>query len=227
MSLSVVGAAGRAGSFFSFFLVWLNMDDVSGLWERFSLIDKEEVPFDFGPVDEVDLLFLVAQFMTSRIINIESVVWTFTPLWWAVQGFTAHDMGNNMLVFALKNESDLERVINFEPWSYDKHLVTFQRVEANTSIAKMDCGWCYFWVQIHNLPIRRMNHDYAKALGEVLGLVEQVAESEEAKGCEGCMRIRIKTDISKPLCRGRKARLFAGNETWIAFRYERIPNFCY
>uniref|UniRef100_A0A2N9GMN7 Zinc knuckle CX2CX4HX4C domain-containing protein n=1 Tax=Fagus sylvatica TaxID=28930 RepID=A0A2N9GMN7_FAGSY len=108
------------------------MDDVLGLWERFSLTDKEEVPFDFGPVDE-----------------------------------------------------------------------------------------------IHNLPIRHMNHDYAKVLGKVLGLVEQVAESEEARGCEGCMRIRIKMDISKPLCRGRKARLSARNETWIAFRYERLPNFCY
>ncbi len=72
-----------------------------------------------------------------------------------------------------------------------------------------------------------MNHDYAKVLGKVLGLVEQVAESEEARGCEGCMRIRIKMDISKPLCRGRKARLSARNETWIAFRYERLPNFCY
>jgi hypothetical protein len=165
--------------------------------------------------------------MTSRTINIESVVRTFTPLWRAVRGFTARDMGNNMLVFAFEEESDLERVVHSEPWSYDKHLVTFQRVEADTSIAEMDCRWCSFWVQIHNLPVRRMNHDYAKALGGVLGLVEQVAESEEERGREGCMRIRVKMDISKPLCRGRKARLSAGNETWIAFRYERLPNFCY
>ena len=40
--------------------------------------------FEFGPVDEVDPFFLVARFMTSRVINIESVVRTFTPLWWAV-----------------------------------------------------------------------------------------------------------------------------------------------
>uniref|UniRef100_A0A2N9HIC2 Uncharacterized protein n=1 Tax=Fagus sylvatica TaxID=28930 RepID=A0A2N9HIC2_FAGSY len=74
-------------------------------------------------------------------------------------------MGNNMLVFAFEEESDLERVVHSEPWSYDKHLVTFQRVKADTSIAEMDCRWCSFWVQIHNLPVRRMNHDYAKALG--------------------------------------------------------------
>ncbi len=72
-----------------------------------------------------------------------------------------------------------------------------------------------------------MNHDYAKALGGVLGLVEQVAESEEERGREGCMRIRVKMDISKPLCWGCKARLFVGNETRIAFRYERLLNFCY
>ena len=60
------------------------MDDVSGLWERFSLTDKEDVSFEFGPIDEVDPFFLVARFMTNRVINIESMVQTFTPLWWVV-----------------------------------------------------------------------------------------------------------------------------------------------
>jgi hypothetical protein len=71
------------------------MDDVSGLWERFFFTDKEDVSFEFGPADEVDLFFLAARFMTSRVINIELVVRTFTPLWRAVRGFTARDMGNN------------------------------------------------------------------------------------------------------------------------------------
>lgn len=41
------------------------------------------------------------------------------------------------------------------------------------------------------------------------------------------MRVRVKIDIAKPLCRGRKARLPSGKETWISFKYERLPIFCY
>jgi hypothetical protein len=203
------------------------MEDMSGMWENFQLNDREEVPFEFGPEEEIEQFYLAARFMTSRVLNIESVVRTFKPLWRAAHGFTARDMGNNMLVFAFEDVSDLERVLQSEPWSYDKHLVSFQRVEADTSISEMDCQWVSFWVQIHNLPVRRMNHETASALGGTLGVVEKVVESEEERGREGCMRVRVKVDISKPLCRGRKARLLAGKETWISFKYERLPNFCY
>ena len=41
------------------------------------------------------------------------------------------------------------------------------------------------------------------------------------------MRIRVRLDVTKPLCRGTKARLDKGHETWISFNYERLPNFCY
>ena len=70
-----------------------------------------------------------------------------------------------------------------------------------------------FWVQMHNLPIGRMKREFAVALGIAVGEVEHVAESEEEKGCEGCTRIHVKLDISKPLCRGRKARLASERET--------------
>ncbi len=72
-----------------------------------------------------------------------------------------------------------------------------------------------------------MNHDTASALGDTLGVVEKVVESDEERGQEGCIRVREKLDVSQPLCRGRKARLVDGKETLISFKYEHLPNFCY
>ena len=203
-----------------------NMEDISGLCGRLSLTDKEEMPFDFGS-EEDDQFYLAARFMMGRHLNIESVVRTFRPLWRTVHGFTVRDMGNNVLVFAFEDVTDLERVLQGEPWSYDKYLVSFQRVDVDTDVTEMECGYVSFWVQIHNLPVGRMKREFAVALGTAMGEVEHVAESEEERGCEGCMRIRVKIDISKPLCRGRKARLASGRETWISFKYERLPIFCY
>ena len=50
-----------------------------------------------------------------------------------------------------------------------------------------------------------MNHDTAFALGGTLGVVKKVVKSDEERGREGCIRVRVKLDVSQPLCRGRKA----------------------
>jgi hypothetical protein len=203
------------------------MDDISGLWENFSLHDTEDAPFDFGPSEVDNQFYLAARFMTSRVLNIESIVQTFRPLWRTFKGFSARDMGNNMIVFAFEDEADMARVLQSEPWSYDKHLVSFQRVEADTAIEEMECRYASFWVQMYNLPVRRMNKESVAALAGNLGMVEQVSESDGERGREGCMRARVRLDILKPLCRGQKARRADGTELWISFKSERLPNYCY
>ena len=41
------------------------------------------------------------------------------------------------------------------------------------------------------------------------------------------VRIRVRMDAQKPLCRGRKIGLDGKRETLLSFKYERLPNFCY
>jgi len=38
------------------------------------------------------------------------------------------------MLFDFEDECDLERVLEHEPWTYDKHLVIFERVLENVSI---------------------------------------------------------------------------------------------
>lgn len=64
-----------------------------------------------------------------RIVNAEAIAHTFKPLWNAGKGFTVKDMGENHMVFTFADVVDLERVLLNEPWIYDKHLVTFHKVE--------------------------------------------------------------------------------------------------
>ena len=37
------------------------------------------------------------------------------------------DIGGNILLFEFDDALDLERVLEFEPWTYDKSLVAFRR----------------------------------------------------------------------------------------------------
>ena len=41
------------------------------------------------------------------------------------------------------------------------------------------------------------------------------------------LRVRVQLDVTKKLIRGKKIAVEGGEQRWISFKYERLPNFCY
>lgn len=69
------------------------------------------------------------------------------------------DIGENILLFEFNDCLDLERVLEFEPWSYDKSLVAFQRVQDFEIALRADYSHATFWVQFHNVPVKSLSHE--------------------------------------------------------------------
>uniref|UniRef100_A0A2N9GCE4 RNase H type-1 domain-containing protein n=1 Tax=Fagus sylvatica TaxID=28930 RepID=A0A2N9GCE4_FAGSY len=136
-------------------------------------------------------------------------------------------MNENRLVFVFEDEADREKVMMGEPWAYDKHLIILQRIEEEEAIEDVVFRETSLWIQLHGLPVRRMTPKVANTLVSSLGRIEQISDGDTNADGGQAMRIRVRLDVTKPLCRGRKARLEKGRETWISFKYERLPNFCY
>jgi hypothetical protein len=131
------------------------------------------------------------------------------------------------VAFVFEDAMDLERVLVNEPWTYDKFLVVFQRVQGDGPIQDSLFSHTSFWVQLHHIPLRRRTEAAAEAIGRSIGLVQKVASSDDERGGENCMRVWVRLEVNRPLCRGRLVNLEEGKKSWIAFRYERLPNFCY
>jgi hypothetical protein len=197
------------------------------MWKHFSLSDKEVFDVDLVNTSQQSANILVAKFLTSRVLNIDSVARTFKPLWKTRHSFSAQDLGSNKVAFIFEDAMDLERVLINEPWSFDKSLVVFQRQCDDVPSKDLTFSHVSFWVQIHNLPIQRMTLDSAEAIGKTLGLVEKVANMDDERGGENCMWVRIHINVTEPLCRGRMIKLEENKKGWVAFRYKRLPNFCY
>ncbi len=104
------------------------MEDLNGMWQRLSLSETEEDRFNLEPSDQSDTHILAVKFFTRRVINVEAVTRTFRPLWRSEKGFSARDMGDNIMLFEFEDEADLKRVLMAEPWSFDKSLVAFHRL---------------------------------------------------------------------------------------------------
>ena len=83
-----------------------------------------------------------------------------------------------------------------------------------------------FLVQIYGLLICMLYPEMAIELGESLGQVTPCENPNEMVGGD-FLRVHVEIDVSKPLCRGRSVVLVDNKETWISFKYEKLPNFCY
>ena len=171
--------------------------------------------------------FLAARFFTSRVLNMEAIANTFKLLWRTCKGFEVRDVGNHRVLFEFRDALDIDRVLRAKPWSFDKFLVALKRVSRNTDVKNLIFDRTQFWLQVHNLPIGSFSLSVAKAVASVAG---EVVESELGDGeREGCnfIRVRVKVKLPELWCRGRQIVRSGGIESWVDFKYERLPNLCY
>ena len=179
----------------------LTMESLEGLWEKFSLLDDEENGIECTKKDAPANFILAAKFLMKQIVNMESVAHTFQPLWRLEKDFQIKDMGENILFFHFKDECDLDRVIEHKPWTYDKHLVIFEKVVANVPISALAFQFTSFWIQIHNLPIHCLNPETRDEIGSSLGTTLLMTDSKSDGEKGNYLRVWVRIDITKPLNR--------------------------
>ena len=75
-------------------------------------------------------------------------------------------------MFAFEVESDVDKVLMGEPWSFDRHLVLLQRYDGKTTMKDLDFTTSLLWVQIHSFPFCFLSPVVAISIGETLGDVQ-------------------------------------------------------
>lgn len=203
------------------------MEDINREWNKLTLSEREEKDIDhLGKQKPEREYILAAKFLSRRVLNIENVSRAFRPLWRTRKGFRIRKAGEHTLLFVFDSKDDAENVVMCEPWSFDNHLVLFQRYDDDIPLNNLKFNTATFWVQIHNLPVRYMNYEVAEGIGETLGTVVKLEDKTKMEG-GSFMRVRVVIDISQPLCRCRKIILSEGSVWWVSLKYERLRSICY
>lgn len=148
-------------------------------------------------------------------------------MWKFIGELKIKDIGDNILLFEFKDVLDLERVLEYEPWKYDKHMVVFHRAIDIKSVPFWEFSRATFWVQIHNVPKRSLTQATSESIGNSIGLLIQVADLEDDGVGGEYLRARISIDITKPLPQCRKLWAEGKQVGCVGIRYEHLPYFCY
>ena len=204
------------------------MDDILQDWKKISLTEEEDTKLSLSKSKNLHSkeFVLAAKFLTRRALNVEAIGRTFKPLWRAKKEFKVREVCDHILLFVFETESDAERVLANEPWTFDKHVVLLQRFDGSTPARYLRFTKLKIWVQLHGLPMRMLDSDTAIEIGESLGQVVPFKNSSDLVGGD-FLRIQVEIDISKLLCWGHRIALEDNEEIWVSFKYEKLPNFCY
>lgn len=71
---------------------------------------------------------------------------TFKQLWRSTNGFKIWHLGDHKVLFVFDNLPDVYRIIQSQPWSFDKHLVVVQKYDSDTPICELSFDKAFFWV---------------------------------------------------------------------------------
>ena len=104
--------------------------------------------------------------------------------------------------------------------------MALKEVEKHADIKNLVFDHTNMWVQIHDVPLN-LPWKAAKDIISVAGKVDESIQEDEKFEGSNFLHFRVAVDVSKPLCRGRKIVLGNSKESWVSFKYERLPNLCY
>ena len=99
------------------------------------------------------------------------------------------------MLFIFNNKADVDKVLQNEPWSYDKHVVILQFYSKTLPLRDLVFRESLFWVQVHDIPITYMNQATAEELCSVIGEVIHMPGGPTLGG-QGFMRVRVRVDVT-------------------------------
>lgn len=137
-----------------------SMEDIYDKWNSLSITADEEhiVGIDNSLLDvgkEATKHGVVGKLLTDKTFNKRVFKSTMAHVWNIPRGLEIKEVEDNLFIFYFDHEDDKSKVLDGEPWLFDKSLLVLK------DIAEMDSmqGECLthtkLWVQFHGLSRQR------------------------------------------------------------------------
>ena len=72
-------------------------------------------------------------------------------MWETMMSYSYLTVRNVLFIF--DSEEEIEKILEGEPWSFNKHLVMIQRYDHTILVRDLVFDRVSLWVQVHDIPI--------------------------------------------------------------------------
>ncbi|CAH9112560.1 unnamed protein product [Cuscuta epithymum] len=153
---------------------------------------------------------------------------TMATVWKRVRGVTINEIGACRYMFQFYSESDMKRVLDEGPWTFDQNLIVLAKLKQGDLPLKVPLNRADFWLQVHHdVPMGYFSVKNAIKIWNFVGSFIKVDEYNFSLEWNPYMRLRVSIDLNMPL----KRKLFLqSNERenfCVKFRYEKLSSLCF
>ncbi|MCI21749.1 zinc CCHC-type-like protein, partial [Trifolium medium] len=122
--------------------------------------------------------------------------------------------------------SDINRAVKGNPWLIRNSWFMVFSWDRSINPKDLDFTHVPVWIQLWGLPLHCKTVAMGNLLGSQLGKVEEAALYDYPDKAR-IVKIKVQVNIEEPIRPG----IFIGNSkdgiTWVDFRYENLPMFCF
>lgn len=179
-----------------------------------------------GQTYDIVSMCLLGKLWTNRSFNMFGLMETMKKLWGPTQGVSCRELGHNLISFQFKSKRDMKRVLDMEPWHFNKHILVLKQFTGDTQPSAMKIDKTPFWIRVYDLPMVGREEKVLKQIGARFGEVIDI-DRETMNGISRSVRMKILLKLEHPLKRGTKIKIGNAESCWITVTYERLPYFCY
>ncbi|XP_030940140.1 uncharacterized protein LOC115965077 [Quercus lobata] len=207
-------------------------EELEELWKKLSFTEEEDESIVLGSstteaAKAIGKNCLVMKVLSTKSITIEALRKNLRMVWKPSKSVQINEVEDELYLVEFGDGRDKKRILEMCPWTYEKSLILLKEFEGEQVPKDISLWQSPFWVQIHNLPLKSRTRETGRVIGTSLGEVMDVDVSESGVNWGKYLRVRVMMDVTKKLVRGKRIVIEGGEQRWITFKYERLPNFCY
>lgn len=169
---------------------------------------------------------LIGKLWTNRPYNTFALMETMKKLWNPTRGMTCRELGQNMIAFQFRSKRDMERVLDMEPWHFNKHVLALKSIKEDIQPSMMAFNYVPFWIRVYDLPLMGRNEKTLKMIAGRIGEFIDL-DKDSSIGLTRSVRIKVNLPMEKAMKRGIKVKIGEAKPCWLPITYERLPSFCY
>lgn len=170
---------------------------------------------------------LVGRLLVDILIDFNAMQNTLDGLWKPGKGLYVKELGPNLYLFQFCHELDIKRVIEGSPWTFNRALLVFERLQVGINPKDIQLNHIDIWVQIHDLQAGFRSERVIKDIGNYIGGFVMNDMNNFSGAWRDFYRVRARININEPLKRKMKLKKKGGEWVWVNFKYEHAPTFCF